>query len=578
MNFKKILRIVSRLLLGTIVILLIGYVIANRFFKIDIVKPYVVQSGSMEPAIKTASIVFSVTQKSYNPGDIVTFKQDGNKDNLITHRIAFKLYPNGVENPPVYKTSGDANEEFDRWEVKQDDIVGKVAFSLPYLGYAVDFAKRPYGFLFLVIIPATIIIYEELKVLGRESFLFLKRVTEDIRVKIFKPSGDTGFAWPKAQEKPTGVPSGEIRKTYIDISEKTIKPNLQGETLQNLRRSSILLPVLGSAFVIISLTASFFSDPETSVDNVFGAADSFGSPVAQTLVINELLYDTNCVNADDKQWIELWNGSGVAVDLQDWSLRDHNGNTIQIVNSATSLPSGKFALISKAQSAWSACFGDLLSDVVTANLGGQVDIDAIGGSIKLLDDQLNIIDRVDYGTMSAILTGTNRSTERKILGQDSVTGDNFDVNDFEKREPSTAGFAIPENQTVIINEFIVDDGGTGQGEDWVEIYNKSGSSVDISNWTLRDTTGTFHTFPAATSIAATSFIATPNFSNRLNNGGDKIYLFDSSGNLQDGISYFLFVPAVGKTIGGNPDGAETRAVFDTPTKGSSNGGTSTPWP
>src|SRR3990172_869371 len=187
MNTKKVLLISSQIIIGILLTLGVGIIAVSHFTEYKIVRPYVVLSGSMEPAIKTASIVFSVPQKIYNAGDVITFAPDGNFENLITHRIEFKLFPDGGGGEPIYVTSGDANEEVDKLEVLPGDIVGKVVFTVPYLGYPVDFAKRPYGFILLVIIPATIIIYEELKVLGRESFLFLKRVTEDIRIKIFKP-------------------------------------------------------------------------------------------------------------------------------------------------------------------------------------------------------------------------------------------------------------------------------------------------------------------------------------------------------------------------------------------------------
>ena len=126
-------------------------------------KTYIVQSGSMEPAIKTGSIVMSYPVESYWIGDVVTFSQRPGSRSLVTHRIMNREFPDGLDNPPVYRTSGDANEDFDTGEVRQDRVVGKVFLTIPYLGYVANFAKQPYGFLLLVIVPATIIIYEELK-------------------------------------------------------------------------------------------------------------------------------------------------------------------------------------------------------------------------------------------------------------------------------------------------------------------------------------------------------------------------------------------------------------------------------
>src|SRR3989344_162916 len=102
-------------------------------------RPYVVYSGSMEPAIKTASVIVSIPRKDYFQGDIITFSPSGSSKDLVTHRIALKQFPEGVTGYPTYLTSGDANEDFDNWEITNDKIIGKIAFSIPYLGYIADF-------------------------------------------------------------------------------------------------------------------------------------------------------------------------------------------------------------------------------------------------------------------------------------------------------------------------------------------------------------------------------------------------------------------------------------------------------
>ena len=507
---------------------------------------YIVQSGSMEPSIKTGSIVISYPQLIYAPGDVITYSKGVNDKNLITHRVEVRNFPEGVDKAPVYKTSGDANEDFDSGEVKHEQVVGKVITTFPYLGYLANVAKKPYGFILIVIVPATIIIYEELKSLLKE-ISNRSRFLNKFRKKNIKPS---------APFQGESFKAGRTIVSYVLI---------------------LFVPFFGASLVFTALASSYFSDNETSTGNVFQASDQFGPPIAQTLVINEILYNTNCTIPENKQWIELWNGSANTVDLKDWSLRDHLGQTIQIVNSVTLLNPGQFALLSKSSATWNdQCYGPYLTNVVAAQLGGQITIDTIGGSMKLLDLNDLVIDRVDYGTMSATLAGLNRSKERDILGQDSITGDAYIDSDFVHRQPSTSGFATPQIQNIVVNEFVVNDGSAGQGDDWVEIYNKTGASIDITNWTLRDTTGIFHTFSGF--INANDYIATPLFNNRLDNGGDKIYLFDNLGSLVDGISYYLFVPTVGNSIGRFSDGANAWNAFISPTIDSSNNVAGSVWP
>ncbi|MCL4367353.1 signal peptidase I, partial [Patescibacteria group bacterium] len=127
---------------------------------------FVVQSGSMEPAIKTGSLVVVKPSENYLPDDVITFK-DGN--NTVTHRLMKVDYNDGI----VYQTKGDANNTPDLQQIRADKVIGKVIFNIPFLGYPVGFAKTPTGFILLVIIPATIIVYSELMNIKNETVKLL---------------------------------------------------------------------------------------------------------------------------------------------------------------------------------------------------------------------------------------------------------------------------------------------------------------------------------------------------------------------------------------------------------------------
>lgn len=125
----------------------------------------VVKSGSMEPAIKTGAIVLIRPADSYVVGDVVTFGKDTKTQIPTTHRI---VRTEGEGRQMVFITKGDANNAEDPIATKPSDIRGKVVFSVPYLGYVLDFAKKPLGFALLVGVPALIIIFEEIVKIIRE--------------------------------------------------------------------------------------------------------------------------------------------------------------------------------------------------------------------------------------------------------------------------------------------------------------------------------------------------------------------------------------------------------------------------
>lgn len=118
----------------------------------------IVKSGSMEPAIKTGSIIAIKPSAEYKVGEIITFGKDDKKNIPTSHRINATRMEQGKM---LYTTKGDANNAPDGKEISQNEIIGKVIFKMPYLGYVLDMAKKPIGFILLVGIPALAIIYDE---------------------------------------------------------------------------------------------------------------------------------------------------------------------------------------------------------------------------------------------------------------------------------------------------------------------------------------------------------------------------------------------------------------------------------
>ncbi len=118
----------------------------------------VVQSGSMEPSIKTGALVMVKPAVDYAVGDVITFGPVSKGKAPTSHRI---VEVKGEGATAKYVTKGDANDAADMREVMRRDVIGKVRFDIPYLGYLVAAAQNRWGFAALVVIPAIIIIWEE---------------------------------------------------------------------------------------------------------------------------------------------------------------------------------------------------------------------------------------------------------------------------------------------------------------------------------------------------------------------------------------------------------------------------------
>ena len=136
------------------------------------IKPFVAQSGSMEPEIGTGSLVYIDTQnKDVKIGDIVAYKihnEIKNKDIIVTHRIVKEENGNFI-------TQGDVNKLPDANPVTKDQIIGKYSYNIPKLGLYYD----KVGQKFFIVVAAWIFILVGLSVLL--SFLAEKDQKECIK-------------------------------------------------------------------------------------------------------------------------------------------------------------------------------------------------------------------------------------------------------------------------------------------------------------------------------------------------------------------------------------------------------------
>lgn len=247
----------------------------------------IVESGSMEPAIMTGALVVIRPTASYAVGDVITFEERG-ADVPTTHRIVEERQENGRT---VFVTKGDANEEADPRVVTSRQILGAVAFDVPRVGFVLDFARQPIGFLLLIVLPALLIVLSEIEKIWREVRARGRHEEEGE-----ESGGPTGELAPV---KATVVEVGSVRKSMMDIATPVRYLNLPTLDLrrmkpyktsvytqrQRLPRLTAALPAIVFSVLVFSSgflgsTVSYFNDIETSAHNLLGAISLDSNVVA----------------------------------------------------------------------------------------------------------------------------------------------------------------------------------------------------------------------------------------------------------------------------------------------------------
>lgn len=148
------------------------------------------------------------------------------------------------------------------------------------------------------------------------------------------------------------------------------------------------------------------------------------------------------------------------------------------------------------------------------------------------------------------------------------------------------------SQDVLINEVVINP--SPGGKEWVEVYNNSSEEVDLTDWYIEDSDG--RTINLSGTIVTGGVAVFENNGSPMfpNTGIDDIYLYDNNDNQIDKVQYDndgsgndleidadlngsqnLGTISQGQSFGRTTDGAQTWAIFATPTPGGSNGSTTT---
>lgn len=115
---------------------------------------YDVLTGSMEPAYSVGDLIFvKITDASdINVGDPVTFNPGASEDAYLTHRVTEKFENYDGFGTICFKTKGDANDSEDPFVIDQSRMIGVVKFSIPFLGYIVQFVQYNYIMIIIFIV------------------------------------------------------------------------------------------------------------------------------------------------------------------------------------------------------------------------------------------------------------------------------------------------------------------------------------------------------------------------------------------------------------------------------------------
>jgi hypothetical protein len=299
--------------------------------------------------------------------------------------------------------------------------------------------------------------------------------------------------------------------------------------------------LLAVALVAISLTScvkdELYEDPTVIVES--------------SIVMNEIFSRGTAENLD---WIEVYNNSNEAFDISGYKIYDGGGESgskpKKVFPAGAIIPAKGFYVI-----------------VTDDNDPSGFGLSSGGESVWLENSAGDVIDYVDFPAMD------NGTTYGRIP-DGSETWEILEVP--TPGEPNSDASA----PTIFMNEIY--SRGTAENPDWIEVYNTSDQSVDISGYLIYDSGGQAGSkpkkaFPSGSVVPANGFlvIVTDDEDESgfgLSSSGEEVWLEDASGTIIDNVTF----PALEETqsYGRFPDGSSNWQVLETVTPGEPNSNTS----
>ncbi len=384
------------------------------------------------------------------------------------------------------------------------------------------------------------------------------------------PSADVGsdhycvdvfVAWDFSGETDTDPPAKVSGLTVQNTTMSTVdlawtsnsEPDLSHYRVY--RDGSLIAQVYGTTYHDVGLTPSTSYTYEVSaVDTSINEGPRSDPAVVTTeeggdpdlVVINEFLPDP--YTAYGEEWIELYNPQSLDADISMYIIDDitGGGTTPYQIPVGTIIPGHGFLVFYQSD-----------TGVGLNNDGDTVNFLQPDGSI--------VLDSYTYTSSSDDIS----------YGREYDGGPNWVT--FDSPTPgATNGGTPPTGDGVVLNEFLPSPS-TLYTEEWIELYNPQSGDVDLSGYILDDITdgGTApYTIPAGTIIPAQGFLlfyqSTTNIA--LNNAGDTVNLINP-----DGVTvidtYTYSSSSYDVSYGREYDGGPTWITFDSPTPGTTNGGT-----
>ena len=216
---------------------------------------YVVASGSMIPVLEIYDVLVvqgdcfdlggildiedCIRFSWYTPfedievGDIIVFDRPSDHNRVIVHRVASII----SDDPKTIRTQGDANPGSipgTDFPITEEEYIGKVAYTLPQVGYITQLLKPPINYVIIAIVVGIMVVKEFLKKKNEKELSFEDPLdsenpdTIEELADMDKIAKDSEYS--EHVEKTDEEKLGDVKKENSEGIEESIEKSVEEKT------------------------------------------------------------------------------------------------------------------------------------------------------------------------------------------------------------------------------------------------------------------------------------------------------------------------------------------------------------
>lgn len=143
---------------------------------------YVVASGSMIPVLEVYDVLIVQGHEPFEDidvGDIIVFNRPSDHNRVIVHRVASIL----EDDPKTIRTKGDANPASipgTDFPITEEEYIGKVAYTLPQVGYVTQLLKPPINYIIIAVVVGVMVAKQVIKKKNEKELALDSETVEEL--------------------------------------------------------------------------------------------------------------------------------------------------------------------------------------------------------------------------------------------------------------------------------------------------------------------------------------------------------------------------------------------------------------